>query len=86
MPKTKTNKRQAKSADTNDFAATTILSDDAIVVGALKLPDAAQYLSLSVPTVRRLIARGLLRPNRYTRHLLISIEECQRFLREGMTE
>jgi hypothetical protein len=32
--------------------------------------------------VYRLVARGLLRPNRATRHLLFSIEELNRFLRE----
>jgi excisionase family DNA binding protein len=51
-------------------------------VGALKLKPAAQYLSLSKPTVYRLVVRGLLRPNRATRHLLFSIEELNRFLRE----
>jgi hypothetical protein len=54
-------------------------------VGALKLKAAAQYLGgLSVPTMHRLICRGLLRPNRALRHLLFSREELDRFLREGM--
>ena len=54
-------------------------------VGALKLKPAAQYLGgLSVPTMHRLICRGLLRPNRALRHLLFSREELDRFLREGM--
>jgi len=53
-------------------------------VGALKLKPAAQYLGgLSVPTMHRLIHRGLLRPNRALRHLLFSREELDRFLREG---
>ena len=56
-------------------------------VGALKLKPAAQYLGgLSVPTMHRLICRGLLRPNRTLRHLLFSREELDRFLREGMSE
>ena len=56
-------------------------------VGALKLKPAAQYLGgLSIPTIHRLIKRGLLRPNRALRHLLFSREELDRFLREGMSE
>jgi hypothetical protein len=54
-------------------------------VGALKLKPAAQYLGgLSVPTMHRLIKRGLLRPNRALRHLLFPREELNRFSREGM--
>jgi hypothetical protein len=54
-------------------------------VGALKLKPAAQYLGgLSVPTMHRLIKRGLLHPNRALRHLLFAREELDRFLREGM--
>jgi excisionase family DNA binding protein len=54
--------------------------------GALKLKPAAQYLGgLSVPTMHRLIDRGLLRPCRQVRHLLFSREELDRFLRDGMT-
>jgi excisionase family DNA binding protein len=56
-------------------------------VGALKLKEARAYLGgLSVPTIHRLIRRGLLRPNRAVRHLLFSREELDRFLREGMSE
>jgi excisionase family DNA binding protein len=50
--------------------------------GALKLKPAAHYLSLSVPTVHRLVKNGLLKPNRATRHLLFPVEELQRFLRQ----
>jgi excisionase family DNA binding protein len=50
-------------------------------VGALKLKPAAQYLGgLSVPTMHRLIQRGLLRPCRATRHLLFPKKELDRFL------
>jgi excisionase family DNA binding protein len=48
--------------------------------GALKLKPAADYLSLSKPTIYRLVARGLLKPNRATRHLLFPITELERFL------
>lgn len=49
--------------------------------GALKLRDARQYLGgLSISTMHRLIKRGLLKPNRATRHLLFPISELDRFL------
>lgn len=54
--------------------------------GALKLKDAARYLSVSVPTIHRLVERGMLRPNRAIRHLLFPISELRRFLEEGMVE
>ena len=57
------------------------------IVGGLKLKAAAAYLGgLSVPTMHRLITRGLLKPNRCLRHLLFPISELDRFLREGMAE
>ena len=53
-------------------------------VGALKLKDAAKYLGgVSQITVRRLIDRGLIKPNRALRHLLIPVSELDRFLAEG---
>jgi excisionase family DNA binding protein len=52
-------------------------------VGAFKLRGACRYLGgLHEATVRRLISRGLLRPNRATRHLLFSRAELDRFLAE----
>jgi len=51
--------------------------------GALKLAQTAEYLSLSPPTIHRLVRRGLLKPNRATRHLIFPLEELNRFLREG---
>jgi excisionase family DNA binding protein len=50
--------------------------------GALKLKPAARYLSLSEITLRRLVERGLLKPNRTTRHLLFPVSELDRFLAE----
>ncbi len=51
-------------------------------VGALKLQQAAEYLGgVSTITIRRLIKRGLIKPNRALRHLLIPISELGRFLR-----
>jgi hypothetical protein len=53
--------------------------------GALKLHDARQYLGgISIPTMHRLIQRGLLKPNRSLRHLLFSVSELDRFLKDGM--
>jgi len=52
-------------------------------VGALKLKQAATYLAISPISVRRLIQRGLIKPNRALRHILIPIEELDRFLAEG---
>ena len=50
-------------------------------VGALKLKDAADYLGgVSAITVRRLIKRGLIKPNLALRHILIPIAELDRFL------
>ena len=49
--------------------------------GALKVKDAAKYLGgISTTTVRRLINRGLIQPNRALRHILIPVEELDRFL------
>jgi hypothetical protein len=49
--------------------------------GALKLKEARAYLGgLSIPTMHRLIARGLLKPNRKLRHLLFAKSELDRFL------
>jgi hypothetical protein len=51
---------------------------------ALKIKEAAEFLGgLSTISVRRLIKRGLLRPNRALRHILIPIAELDRFLAEG---
>lgn len=51
---------------------------------AFKLPGACQYLGgLSQVTVRRLVEKGLLRPNRAVRHLIFSRAELDRFLAAG---
>jgi len=75
----KSEKRQANGAEKKITVA------PSTPVGALKLKPAAEYLGgLSVPTMHRLIARGLLRPNRSLRHLLFLKSELDRFLKEGM--
>ncbi len=47
---------------------------------AYKLSEAADLLGVSQVTVRRMIKRGLLKPCRALRHVLISAEELNRFL------
>jgi hypothetical protein len=49
--------------------------------GAFQLPQAADYLSLSITTIRRLIKRGLIHPLPSIRHIVITRAECDRFLR-----
>jgi Helix-turn-helix domain len=58
-------------------------SSTRLPVAALKLKDAANYLSVSPVSVRRLIRRGLIKPNRALLHILIPIAELDRFLKEG---
>jgi excisionase family DNA binding protein len=48
---------------------------------AYKLKDAASLLGVSVVTLRRAIHRGLIKPSRAFRHVIISAEELERFLR-----
>ena len=52
-----------------------------VLRGALKLKGAAHYLSVSEITVRRLVDRGLITPNKATRHLLFPLSELDRFLK-----
>jgi hypothetical protein len=55
------------------------------LVAALKMREACQYLGgIHSATMRRLIERGLIVPNRKLRHLTFSIEELDRFLKEGV--
>lgn len=47
----------------------------------MKLKEAAEYLGgVSEVTVRRLIAKGMLKSNRTTRHIIIPVAELDRFL------
>ena len=48
---------------------------------AYKLKDAAALLGVSTVTMRRAIQRGLIRPSRAFRHVLISADELNRFLK-----
>jgi len=49
---------------------------------AFSVKEAAEILGVSEKSVRRLIIRGLLRPSRALRHLLIPRKELERFLEE----
>jgi excisionase family DNA binding protein len=55
--------------------------DSVSAVTAVKTKEAARRLSVTPKTVRSLVERGLLKPNRATRHLLFPIEELERFLK-----
>jgi excisionase family DNA binding protein len=48
---------------------------------AVKIPEAAEMLSLSPATIRRLVSNGSLKVSRKTRHVLIPIEELERIMR-----
>jgi excisionase family DNA binding protein len=49
---------------------------------AFSIKETGILLGISQPSVRRLIKRGLLRPNRALRHLLIPASELDRFLQQ----
>ncbi len=48
---------------------------------AFKLKEAAALLGVSTVSLRRAIDRGLIKPSRAFRHVIISTEELDRFLR-----
>jgi hypothetical protein len=50
--------------------------------GAFQLPEAADYLSVSITQVRRWIQRGLIKRIPAIRIIVIAKAECDRFLRE----
>lgn len=52
---------------------------------AFKIDGACRYLCLSRPSLYRLVARGLLKANRSTRHYIFLRSELDRFLRDGMS-
>ena len=51
---------------------------------ALKIPDAARALGVKPITIRRLIERGALRPNRSLRTPLIPIAQLHAFIESGI--
>lgn len=58
----------------------------AVSQGALKVKDVCRYLGgISPSSLRRLIDRQLLKPNRALRHILIPVSELDRFIKTGGT-
>ena len=51
---------------------------------AYSLRETAQMLGVCSKTVRQLIARGLIRPSRALRHLVIPKTEIEKFLKETL--
>ena len=52
--------------------------------GAYRIRKAAWFIGgCSVPTMHRLVKRGLIRPNRAMRHLTFAREELLRFVRDN---
>jgi len=51
---------------------------------AFSVKETAGLLGVSEKTIRRLIARGLIRPSRALRHLLIPRSEIERFLKDTL--
>ena len=51
---------------------------------AFSVAETAQMLGVCDKTIRRLVARGLLRRSRALRHLLIPRSEIERFLKETL--
>lgn len=47
---------------------------------AYKLSEASAIIGVSTVSIRRAIDRGLIRPSRAFRHIIISADELQRFL------
>jgi ribosomal protein S20 len=62
-------------------AAVTAINQSYSPRGAYKLKEAAEYIGgVSIPTMHRLIRRGLIHPNRALRHIIFSREELDRFV------
>jgi hypothetical protein len=83
--KNKANQKRAVQNGSSKVPSCPLCGGMQVKPGGYKLHGARQYIGgLSVPTMHRLIQRGLLHPNRALRHLLFSREELDRFLKDGM--
>jgi excisionase family DNA binding protein len=51
------------------------------IITAVKTAEAARRLSVTTKTIRSLVQRGLLKPNRATRHLLFRVDDLEAFLK-----
>ena len=79
MKTTPTEKKRRKPSSEWNRRKNTVPLDER---GAFQLREAADYLSVSLTVVRRLIKRGLIRRLPGIRHVVITHAECDRFLRE----
>jgi len=75
---TKSKRKRKPSSEWNRRTNTVPLTER----GAFQLPEAADYLSRSITTVRRLIKRGVIRRLPGFRDIVITKAECDRYLRE----
>ena len=75
---TKSKTKRKPSSELNRRTNTVPLTER----GAFQLPEAADYLSRSITTVRRLIKRGVIRRLPGFRDIVITKAECDRYLRE----
>jgi excisionase family DNA binding protein len=73
----KTNKVATADAGQNSVSTSSL---PPTLRGGFQLKEAAHYLGLSKITVRRLVQRGLFKPNRSVRHLLFPVKQLNRFL------
>lgn len=51
---------------------------------AYNIKEVAAQLGVSTVSIRRAVARGLIKPMRHFRHLLFSVEEIERFVASGV--
>jgi hypothetical protein len=78
-------KRSPRHKPAQGTASETLVIQASPEVGGYKVPAAARYLGgISLPSVYRLVQRGLLRPNRALRVLVFAKKDLDRFLEDGM--
>jgi predicted urease superfamily metal-dependent hydrolase len=84
---TRTQKRVAAERAKQKAPKRSNVTSTPAIVGAMKMRDACAYLGGIHPaTLRRLVERGLIRPNKVFRHLLFPVDELNRVIEEGMVE
>jgi excisionase family DNA binding protein len=68
------------TADVAQNGSVRITSLPPTLRGGFQIHEAADYLGVAEITVRRLVQRGLLKPNRKIRHWILPVKELNRFL------
>jgi len=86
ISKLKENSGELSSREVSQSVAPDSTSDNPTLRLAFSVKETAAMLGLSEKTIRRLIARGLLRSSRALRHLLIPKKEIDRFLDQTTTK